>query len=859
MDWKRWVGVAAALGAVVGTSASASADPGAAAKRLAADATGARVELDYVRGTARFVRTPAGVSGLALGDPPEIVAARFVDRYAGLLGVDERDLSVQDVRTDALGHTHVRFAQHYAGLPVYGAEVRVHFDAFGSLAAAQAATVPALRLATTPALSDVEATTVALDHVGALFAGAPELVVFDLGLVDKGAMRPRLAYAVDVTAPGEAFTVLVDALDGAVLLQWSHVHEVLARATYEFDYGPGFLVWQEADGPYTGGDPQMQGLIDFTEDAYELFLNVSGGTYESYDGESAVMEAVLYAPLECPNAQWDGTSTNYCDGLATDDVVAHEWAHGYTQHTQELIYAYQPGALNESYSDIFGEAVDLINGAGLDEPNALRPVDTCTDTGTSVRWLIGEDTQGLGGAIRDMWDPTCMANPGRVGDFEYFCIFDGEFFDNGGVHLNSGVPNHAFALLVDGGTYNGQAIASIGLGKALAIYWRAMTVYQGQVSGFAEHAVALEASCEDLMLAAADVPDPLTGLPTGEMIVQADCDAVVAATVATEMSAPNPCGESTLFDTSAPPAACGDDDGDPVFFEDFENGVTGWNVSNEGVAPEYMPRDWELADTLPDGVEGLAVFATGAIHIGDCDDDNQSGVMHLDAPEVALPMDGGATILSFSHWLASEPPLDGGNLEVSVSGGPFVDVPASAFVFNGYNETLDFSDNPLAGEEAFSGSDATVPTGSWVTSVVDLSGLAAPGDTLVVRFDFGVNECNGLFGWYVDDVRISQCDATSGTTDDTGPGLDDTGTSDAGADTGVNTGTGPGPESTGTPPLSTSDDGTGDGTETGEDPGAETVPRGCACATNQPTRFPWLLLLLLPLVRSRNETVRAPR
>ena len=54
-------------------------------------------------------------------------------------------------------------------------------------------------------------------------------------------------------------------------------------------------------------------------------------------------------------------TTNYCNGVTSDDVVAHEWGHAYTEYTCG-IYQWQPGALNESYSDIWGETVDLING-----------------------------------------------------------------------------------------------------------------------------------------------------------------------------------------------------------------------------------------------------------------------------------------------------------------------------------------------------------------------------------------------------------------------------------------------------------------------------------------------------------------
>ena len=54
-------------------------------------------------------------------------------------------------------------------------------------------------------------------------------------------------------------------------------------------------------------------------------------------------------------------TTNYCDGVSSDDVVAHEWGHAYTERTSGLIYQWQPGAMNEAYSDIWGETVDLIN------------------------------------------------------------------------------------------------------------------------------------------------------------------------------------------------------------------------------------------------------------------------------------------------------------------------------------------------------------------------------------------------------------------------------------------------------------------------------------------------------------------
>ena len=76
-----------------------------------------------------------------------------------------------------------------------------------------------------------------------------------------------------------------------------------------------------------------------------------------------------------------------------DDVDAHELTHAVTEHSAGLFYYMQSGALNESYSDIFGETVDLMNGRGNDT--------------AGVRWLLGEDLPGIG-AIRNMMNPSSL-------------------------------------------------------------------------------------------------------------------------------------------------------------------------------------------------------------------------------------------------------------------------------------------------------------------------------------------------------------------------------------------------------------------------------------------------------------------
>ena len=96
--------------------------------------------------------------------------------------------------------------------------------------------------------------------------------------------------------------------------------------------------------------------------------------YDSYDGAGAKMITVNNDPsINCPNANWNGVTTNYCTGVTSDDTVAHEWGHAYTEYTSGLIYQWQSGAMNEAYSDIWGETVDMLNNRmNADEADQAR-------------------------------------------------------------------------------------------------------------------------------------------------------------------------------------------------------------------------------------------------------------------------------------------------------------------------------------------------------------------------------------------------------------------------------------------------------------------------------------------------------
>jgi Zn-dependent metalloprotease len=217
------------------------------------------------------------------------------------------------------------------------------------------------------------------------------------------------------------------------------------------------------------------------------------------------------------NAFWDGQRMTYGDGFPVDDVAGHEITHGVTERTSGLIYRKQSGALNESLSDIFGEMIDQLNGAGNDNPE--------------VKWLMGEDIPGIG-AIRDMSNPPAFGDPDRVGSPLYFCGRG----DSGGVHTNSGVPNKNFYLLVEGGTFNGRTVVGMGLTKAAAIHYHAQTNYLVPSSQFRDFFIALRQSCSDLL--GIVLNDPVTGQPSGQAISAANCQNVVRAGQAVQFTTP---------------------------------------------------------------------------------------------------------------------------------------------------------------------------------------------------------------------------------------------------------------------------------------------------------------------------------
>ncbi|WAC03852.1 M4 family metallopeptidase [Lacinutrix neustonica] len=328
---------------------------------------------------------------------------------------------------------------------------------------------------------------------------------------------------------------------------------------------------------------------------------------------------------------------------------------------------------------------------------------------------------------------------------------------------------------MDGGSYNGQVINGIGFTKAAHIFWRAQSQYLTATSDFKNLADALEASANDLLginLEGLTTEETPVG-SSGEVITTADVDQVNKAILAVELRVnPDACGYEPIL--APAPDLCASSEDSPIFFEDWENGLGNWTLDQViATSATWTPRDWELKTDLPNNRTGSGIYAVNApigdLYGGDCSTDFQNGILRIESPIITTPdFTDGIYELAFNHYVATEPNWDGGNLKISINGGPFNVLPPVAFTTNPYNGVLNDqaagNDNPMGGQNAFTASDEGANKGSWGTSIIDLSSLGITANSsFQIRFDFGSDGCNGVEGWYIDEFVVYNCAYTLST------------------------------------------------------------------------------------------------
>lgn len=215
--------------------------------------------------------------------------------------------------------------------------------------------------------------------------------------------------------------------------------------------------------------------------AYEYFRTTFGRNSIKNQGENifSVINVTEDDGSQMDNAFWNGETMFYGNGnqafnaplAKATDVAGHEMAHGVVQSTANLVYQGESGAMNESFADIFGAMIDRED------------------------WQIGEEVSNPNvfpsGTMRDMANPN---NGGSAGNFYWQPAHYDERYtgsqDNGGVHINSGIPNHAYYLFA---TTNG-----IGKSKAEQIFYKALDDYLVMSSQFIDMRIAVIQAATDL-------------------------------------------------------------------------------------------------------------------------------------------------------------------------------------------------------------------------------------------------------------------------------------------------------------------------------------------------------------------------
>lgn len=751
----------AALALIAALLAAASPAVGAQGERAARrleQQLGARGQAYAHRATGRvrFVGTlprrplprPAGV---APGAPARSVARAFLAAHGAAFGVRDpaRDLALMRVSAGPRGSRAVRWRQRHAGIPVVGGELIVNVDADGRVLSAGGELVPPRdleRVGADPRIpaataAEIARATVARAHGVApeeLTVAPPTLEIYDPRLLGApGLPEPRLVWRTEV-AGGDLGEIrelaLVDALAGVVALHFNQVAHAKQRAVCDAANVRGArlpcLDPVLSEGESTAGrEDDVVRAYEYAGDTYDFFFDRFGR--DSLDGRglplrSTVRYCTIRASDRCPypNAFWNGAQMAYGVGMVADDVVGHELAHGVTDYTAGLFYYFQSGAINESLSDVFGELIDLANGAGTDTPES--------------RWLIGEDVAtpvpGFPVPLRDMADPPRFGDPDRMtSDFYFGGEIGGMDRDNGGVHINSGVNNKAAFLLTDGGDFNGETVVGLGEDKVARLYYTVATTLLTSGSDYADLAAALRQACANLV--------------GSHGFVAADCDQVDAAIRAVEMEVDPPAAPA--------PHAPVCDAGQPfvsAYHDDFSNPSSGrWAVqallgrAEWYYAGEPNPHDFDARYSLSGtgNLWGYDRAGTGDYAIAMTGD-------------VIVPHDGWMRFVhAYGFDDEGEMAYDGGVLEYSLNGGatwhdagPLMsDVGYSGIIAQGQG-------NPLDGRSAF-----VRESNGYRATRVDLRSLA--GRPIRFRFRIGTDPFLGAddYGWFIDSVRVYGCSA----------------------------------------------------------------------------------------------------
>jgi len=401
--------------------------------------------------------------------------------------------------------------EDFGGIPVFGAEAALHYRVSGNQPALQS--VSGYVLSSAPVIDSSTNATANISGkvLGAYWPLQPvdeaiSQVWVDMNRFAFGAptaedrqaqesndgvktglvLAQRISFAVNEGNPAVDSQVISDVFiddKGDVLFELSHIHDQTDVYDYNFRTGRGTHCYGH-DGNAEGTldpDPTVDPINDACREAGEIGREVEvylADVFDHHGINDATDEAdrrsfrmdIEVHNIGQGNAYWNGTRSRYGRNSVNQHIVGHEFGHGVIDYGPDLVYRWQSGALNESFADSFGALIDADD------------------------WLVEDAT---GRAFRSLEDPTLYGDPDATTDSRRYTCSSG---DNGGVHTNSGVPNHAFYLMVEGSGEDDPIHPGLGRGEDDDGPQLLYNAYHRLTStdDFGAYAFALRAACADL-------------------------------------------------------------------------------------------------------------------------------------------------------------------------------------------------------------------------------------------------------------------------------------------------------------------------------------------------------------------------
>jgi len=476
----------------------------------AASAQESKIQYSSEYGTPSFIGetwAPKTKKGLSKRDIAFSYLTENSQKFK-LKGDMKKHFKVKEEKADTgTGTHHFRLVEQYKGIPIFGSESTLALDKNDNVTSFFGEVVPNLddkNINTEAAISENEAIEIAKEaiekRIGKVdqydgpinaeqFIYEHDGMFYNTYLVKASTSNPKVGYwhyfidatngsivdhynaAQDINAFGEGVLGTKQLLD-VQLIDGLYELNGLSRGkgiiTYDQSSGKNVRVTSLSKSFHDGASVDAHGNA---MKVYDYFKNTFGRN--SVDDKGQQLISAVHVGDKWNNASWNGVQMSYGDGdgitrafySAALDVAAHEMAHGVTQHTANLTYRNESGALNESMSDIFGAMVDRDD------------------------WLIGENVvvnKSEKIAIRS------MSNPAEIVDVRTESGYSPDHWskryigtlDSGGVHINSSINNKAAYLISDGGTHYGVTVQGVGREATEQIYYRALTLYLTQSSNF---------------------------------------------------------------------------------------------------------------------------------------------------------------------------------------------------------------------------------------------------------------------------------------------------------------------------------------------------------------------------------------